>query len=116
MISEVSRGVRGYWLCGPPAAAATSADSRRRALREVDKSQWTIPKVQACEQFIQAQAYSLEPDDPPESPALSRDRLCSIFGINACRSLRWILSHSSARSGLSNRSLRSASSSIFVSA
>src|SRR5260370_10841044 len=70
MISEVSRGVRGYWLCGPPAAAATAADSRRRALREVDKSQWTIPKVQACEQFIQAQAYSLEPDDPPESPAL----------------------------------------------
>ena len=41
---------------------------------------------------------------------------CSIFGINACRSLRWILSHSWARSGLSNRSLRSASSSIFVSA
>src|SRR5260370_30316982 len=78
MISEVSRGVRGYWLCGPPAAAATSADSRRRALREVDRSQWTIPKVQACEQFIQAQAYSLEPDDPPESPALLCPLKCDI--------------------------------------
>ena len=31
------------------------------------------------------------------------DRLCSIFGIAACRSLRWLLSHSWANSGLSNR-------------
>jgi len=75
MHSEGFRGVRRYWLCRPRAVAATPADSRRRALREVDKSQWTIPKVQACKQFIQAQAYSLEPDDPPESPALPVDRL-----------------------------------------
>src|SRR5271165_1656388 len=29
----------------------------RRALREVDRSQWTIPKVQACEKQASDQAY-----------------------------------------------------------
>jgi hypothetical protein len=29
-------------------------------LGQSEGSQWTIPKVQACEQFIQAQAYCLD--------------------------------------------------------
>jgi hypothetical protein len=37
------------------------------------------------------------------------DLFCSMFGIAACRSLCWILSHSRASSGWSNRSLRLAS-------
>ena len=54
---------RGVTPVSRPALEGGNPDTR-----EVDRSRWTIPKVQACEQFIQAQAYSLGPDAPRNLP------------------------------------------------
>src|SRR4029077_1886442 len=61
--------VRRDWFRWPRAVASTPADSRRRALREVDRLQGTIPKLQACEQLTQPYRRRPEPD-PRESPTL----------------------------------------------
>ena len=67
--SEGFHGVRRDWFRWPRAGAATPADSLRSALREVDRSQGTIRKVQTCEQFTQdtRTASNLTPENLPLS-------------------------------------------------
>jgi hypothetical protein len=72
--AEGFHGVRLGWCHWQGAIAATPAGSRRRARREVDKSQGMMREVQPCAQFTRARQYGLAPD-PPESPAL----LCRIL-------------------------------------